>query len=269
MLPYAERNEPVPLERRLGAVRELRHGRHSGAWMPRANASFPPRRQSRDASDPIPQKGEEGDVGADDDGEWVSGAPPLSLCSRSCARRLRPPGPTQPPGQFARPANAPAKVASLGDDYVRDIIGRVSVVRLAPGESTAEALADYRSRDDVAYAEPNLRLHLLDLNPDDTYYASQWALSTIAAPAGWSLFPGTFAPSPFGAVGIVDTGVDGADTRILQGRIDLERNLFWGPPAPQGIPIRPDGHGLPTCPGLPELRQTTAPVSPAWRLPRR
>ena len=60
------------------------------------------------------------------------------------------------------------KVAALGDQLVRDVVGQVSVVRPAPGETTAEALADYRSRGDVLYAEPNLRLHLLDINPDDT-----------------------------------------------------------------------------------------------------
>ena len=144
--------------------------------------------------------------------------------------------------KFTRPANAPAKVASLGDHFVRDVVGHVSVVRLAPGETTAQALADYRSRDDVAYAEPNLRLHLLDLNPDDTYFASQWALSTIAAPAGWSLFPGTFAPSPFGAVGIVDTGVD-ATHPDLQGRISTSSATCLGSICTAGIPTDGDGHG--------------------------
>ena len=88
--------------------------------------------------------------------------------------------------KFKQPASAPAKVAALGDHFVRDIVGQVSLVRLEPGETTAAALADYRSRGDVAYAEPNLRLHLVDLNPDDTYYASQWALSTIVGTAPWT-----------------------------------------------------------------------------------
>ena len=144
--------------------------------------------------------------------------------------------------KFTRPASAPANVAAAGDHFVRDIVGHVSVVRLAPGETTAEALADYRSRDDVAYAESNLRLHLVDLNPDDTYYASQWALSTIAAPAGWSLFPGTFAPSPFGAVGIVDTGVDGTHPD-LQGRISTSSATCLGSTCTAGIPTDGDGHG--------------------------
>ena len=134
------------------------------------------------------------------------------------------------------------KVAALGDQLVRDVVGQVSVVRPAPGETTAEALADYRSRGDVLYAEPNLRLHLLDINPDDTYYASQWALSTIGAPAGWSMFPGTFAPSPFGAVGIVDSGVD-ATNPDLQGRISASSATCLGATCTVGIPTDNEGHG--------------------------
>ena len=144
--------------------------------------------------------------------------------------------------KFSRAATAPAKVAALGDHFVRDVVGQVSVVRIAPGESTAEALADYRSRDDVVYAEPNLHLQLLDINPDDTYYSSQWALSTIAAPAGWSVFPGTFAPSPFGAVGIVDTGVD-ATNPDLQGRISASSATCLGGTCTAGIPTDDYGHG--------------------------
>ena len=144
--------------------------------------------------------------------------------------------------KFAQPASAPAKVASLGDQLVRDVVGQVSVVRPALGETTAEALADYHSRTDVVYAEPNQRLHLLDLNPDDTDYASQWALSTIAAPAGWSVFPGTFAPAPFGTVGIVDTGVD-ATNPDLQGRISASSATCLGSTCTVGIPTDDDGHG--------------------------
>ena len=144
--------------------------------------------------------------------------------------------------KFAQPASAPAKVASLGDRLVRDVVGQVSVVRLASGETTAEALADYRSRDDVVYAEPNLRLHLMDLNPDDTYYASQWALATIGAPAGWSMFPGTFAPVPFGSIGVIDTGVD-ATNPDLQGRISASSATCLGAACTIGIPTDDYGHG--------------------------
>lgn len=144
--------------------------------------------------------------------------------------------------KFTRPASAPAKIAAFGDRFVRDTAGEVSIVRLGPGETTAEALADYRSREDVVYAEPDLRLHLLGIDPDDTYYASQWALGTIAAPAGWSVFPRTFAPGPFGAVGIVDTGVD-ATNPDLQGRISSSSATCLASTCTAGIPTDDYGHG--------------------------
>ena len=193
--------------------------------------------------DSIPQKGEEEvDFGADDEHVGLRRAAFVALLALVCAAPAT--ASTEPTilVKFTRPASAPAKVAALGDHFVRDIVGHVSVVRLAPGETTAEALADYRSRDDVAYAEPNLRLRQLDLNPDDTYYASQWSLSTIGAPAGWSLFPGTFAPSPFGALGIVDTGVD-VTHPDLQGRISTSSATCLGSTCTAGIPTDDDGHG--------------------------
>jgi hypothetical protein len=92
------------------------------------------------------------------------------------------------------------------------------------------------------YAEPNLRLHLLNLDPDDTYYASQWGLGAIAAPAGWPVYPGTFVPSPFGTVGIVDTGVD-ATHPDLQGRISSSSATCLASTCTPGIPTDDDGHG--------------------------
>jgi subtilisin family serine protease len=168
----------------------------------------------------------------------------LALLALACATPFGASAATDPTilVKFTQPARAPAKVAALGDQLVRDVVGQVSVVRPASGETTAEALADYRSRDDVVYAEPNLRLQLLDINPDDTYYASQWALTTIGAPAGWSMFPGTFAPAPFGAIGIVDSGVD-ATNPDLQGRISASSATCLGTTCTVGIPTDNDGHG--------------------------
>src|SRR5215213_1931077 len=104
----------------------------------------------------IPQKGEEKvDFGADDEHVGLRRAAFVALLALVCAAPAT--ASTDPTilVKFTRPASAPAKVAALGDHFVRDIVDHVSVVRLAPGETTAEALADYRSRDDVVYAEPN------------------------------------------------------------------------------------------------------------------
>jgi len=99
--------------------------------------------------------------------------------------------------KFVSPAGASAKVASLGDDATGKVAGGVQVVDPQPGDTVADALARYRARPDVLYAEPNRVLHLVDLSaPSDTWYDDQWALPAISAVGGWSLFPGTFSPSP-------------------------------------------------------------------------
>jgi hypothetical protein len=51
-------------------------------------------------------------------------------------------------------ASAAATVASRGDQLVHTF-GDVAIVRLARGENRAQALAAYRSRSDVVYAEPD------------------------------------------------------------------------------------------------------------------
>lgn len=145
--------------------------------------------------------------------------------------------------KFARPAAASAKVAAVGDDLVRETRSDVAVVRLAPGQSEAQALADYRSRADVVYAEPNRVRHLLDLPaPSDPGLSEQWALTTIAALGGWSLFPGTFSPAAGVPIGIVDTGVQ-ATHPDLASRLTSSSATCLGGGCSAGAPTDGAGHG--------------------------
>jgi thermitase len=145
--------------------------------------------------------------------------------------------------KFKQPAGASARVAALGDDVVGQTAGKVEVIDPAPGESVEDAVADYRARPDVAYAEPNRARYLLDLTaPDDPDYSNQWALSTIDALGGWSLFPSTFAPATGAPIGIVDTGVDGSH-EDLSGRLAASSAVCLGGTCTSGTPTDADGHG--------------------------
>ncbi|HSC50356.1 MAG TPA: S8 family serine peptidase [Gaiellaceae bacterium] len=145
--------------------------------------------------------------------------------------------------KFAHPATAAAKVAALGDDATGSVTGGVTVVDPQPGEGVASALADYRGRPDVVYAEPNRVLHLFNVTtPNDSLYGSQWALPAISAVQGWSVFPATFSAVPTAPVGIVDTGVD-ATHEDLVGRISPSSATCVSGACTPGVPTDGDGHG--------------------------
>ncbi|HUK93678.1 MAG TPA: S8 family serine peptidase [Gaiellaceae bacterium] len=144
--------------------------------------------------------------------------------------------------RFSDPADATAKAASLGDDVVRQTAGHVAVVRVAPGESEAQALAAFSARRDVLYAEPNGFRRAFALNaPNDPGYASQWALSAISALAGWNLFPGSFSPAPGAKVGIVDTGVEASHPDLAPNLTSSGATCVNGCVA--GNPTDINGHG--------------------------
>ena len=144
--------------------------------------------------------------------------------------------------RFADPAGSRTKAAALGDEVVRQTVGRVAVVRLAPGESEAHALAAYNARRDVLYAEPNgFRRPFALGTPNDPGYTSQWALPEISAPAGWSLFPGSFSPAPGAKVGIVDTGVDAGHPDLAPNLTSSGATCVGGCVADNPTDI--DGHG--------------------------
>jgi subtilisin family serine protease len=145
--------------------------------------------------------------------------------------------------KFRRSASAETKVAASHDDVAGAVAGGVTVVDPQAGESVDQALAEYRARPDVAYAEPNTRLHAFSLSPpNDPDFGTQWALSNISALSGWSVFPGTFAPTPMAPIGIVDSGVD-ATHPDLAGRISASSATCLNGSCTAGIPTDSDGHG--------------------------
>lgn len=147
--------------------------------------------------------------------------------------------------KFARPATAPAKAEALGDHVVGETRTDVSVIRPQTGETAAEALSDYRGRNDVVYAEPNRVFRLLTLAaPDDPVYSQglQWALPQISALDGWTTFPGMFSAVPEAPIGIIDTGIDSTHAD-LQGRISPDSATCLDGSCSAGAPIDDNGHG--------------------------
>jgi thermitase len=130
--------------------------------------------------------------------------------------------PTPPP-----PANADGKnllvkfttsrehavnvVQQLGDTAGATVSG-ATVVRIRPGATLSAKLHEYRSRADVAYAEPNYVRRTDVATPNDAYYGSQWGFPAVHAQAAWGIYPGAYLPvgdPPNGKqIAVVDTGVD-------------------------------------------------------------
>jgi subtilisin family serine protease len=121
--------------------------------------------------------------------------------------------------KFKQSAGAAARIEARGDDALGHTANGVSIVGLAPDESRRAAVAAYEGRTDVAYAEPNGRVHALALNPpNDPYFSDQWAFTVTGALAGWALYPGAYGATTGVPVAIVDTGVD-ASHPDLAGRV--------------------------------------------------
>ncbi len=76
-------------------------------------------------------------------------------------------------------------------------------VRLAPGQTMAQALAALRVTPGVRFAEPN---HVLRVTaaPTDPYYSSQWAPATTQANLAWQIWN----PRQTVVVAVIDTGID-------------------------------------------------------------
>ncbi|MDX6555079.1 MAG: serine protease [Miltoncostaeaceae bacterium] len=127
---------------------------------------------------------------------------------------------------FAAEAGAAQRAAALAP---LDLRGReripvedATVLKLAPGTTVAEALAQLRGTPGVAWAEPNAVFHRMVI-PDDPAFPAQWGLRNVAQvvqgqPDGQARTPGAdihaeaawdvTVGSPAVKVAIVDGGVD-------------------------------------------------------------
>lgn len=95
----------------------------------------------------------------------------------------------------------------------------LSMVENPAGLSVSEAVSQYRSRQDVAWAEPDYVLTALEILPSDPLWSQQWDMAKIAAPAAWA----SQTDASDVVVGVLDTGIDFTHP-------DLGPNL-WSNPA--------------------------------------
>jgi thermitase len=147
--------------------------------------------------------------------------------------------------KFKQPAVAATRIEALGDDAAGLTANRVSIVRLAPGESPAARIAAYDKRADVLYAEPNSQVHALGLpSPNDPDFSLQWAFATTGALDGWALYPGAYGATGGAPLAVVDTGVQ-ATHEDLAGRVrtDLGASCVNSAPCVAGPAADDLGHG--------------------------
>jgi len=147
--------------------------------------------------------------------------------------------------KFKQPAGAATRIEALGDDAVGQTANRVSIVRLAPGESAAARIAAYDKRPDVVYAEPNAQVHALALSaPNDPSFSSQWAFDVTSVLGGWALYPGAYGATGGAPLAVVDTGVSAAHPD-LTGRVrtDLGASCLNLTPCFAGPATDDQGHG--------------------------
>lgn len=91
----------------------------------------------------------------------------------------------------------------------------LQVVQLPPGLSVQEALFRYRGDPNIAYAEPDTFVHVLETVPNDPSFSSLWAMKNTGQSGGkidadidatdaWTLSTGSDSVY----IGVIDTGVD-------------------------------------------------------------
>jgi subtilisin family serine protease len=113
-------------------------------------------------------------------------------------------------------------------------LGRTYRIRLdlGTGQSVDEALAAYRSRADVEYAERNPIISICAM-PSDPLSGEQWALPMIRAPDAWDTCRGDREI----IVAVIDTGVDYTHR-------DLQGNLWVNEAEGNGVAgVDDDGNG--------------------------
>ncbi len=157
-----------------------------------------------------------------------------------------------------RTAAHAAADASVARDYVT--VPQLQLVQLPGGMSVEEALARYRDRADVLYAEPDYELYALD-TPNDPRFAELWGLhntgsqpswvpgADISAPAAWAVTKGSHQV----VVAVVDTGVD-------YHHPDLQGNLYRNEVecTPNGVDDDHNGY-VDDCYGIDTYNHTSDP----------
>ena len=121
--------------------------------------------------------------------------------------------------RFETPATGALEVRAEGDVPLGRTLTGVQLVGLGPGESVREKLAEYESRPDVLYAEPDPVARATLAGPIDPRLGEQWALGSIHAVQGWSIFPGSYAVRGGATIAVLDTGVDATHEDLNDGRV--------------------------------------------------
>ena len=143
-------------------------------------------------------------------------------------------------------AAAGAGIELIRSENIGDPALRTRVVQFNPAKATLEqALAAYRGRAGISFAEPDYVAHASEA-PNDTFFGSQWSMTKIQAPAAWDVTHGAGSVT----VAILDCGIfDEASGRRaadgLLGHPDLRAKVlgdvdFTG--SPRGTDDR-CGHG--------------------------
>lgn len=132
------------------------------------------------------------------------------------------------------PPDIAEKVKAHGADVVSKNTDINFVVVNPKGRDKAQLMAEMRGLQHVAYVEEDY-VAIAFIEPNDTYYSSQWGPQDIFAPQAWNITLG----SSNVIIAIVDTGIDYTHSDLaanyIQGGYDFINN--------DNDPIDDNGHG--------------------------